>query len=300
MATKRMFSNLVIDTDEFCNLPLSTQALYFHLAMKADDDGFLCNAKRIRQSIGATEDELKMLIAKGFLIPFDSGILVIRHWRIHNCIKADRYHETTFLEEKAQLSIDDKKAYVVGSVENSGVRRLEPKWNQNGTRMEPTRFQNGSSGIGLGLDKDIDKDIHTSTFVDETPALNPPEEVVESDVVVLDQEEELVKAKRDITPYNKILNEYNAICTSLPRAEKLSDKRKKAIKRVYTEYGFDQIITGFMKAQASDFLKGNAKDWQANFDWLMNVNNMLKVLEGNYDNKGRSSEEEYLRRWAEA
>ena len=111
MAERRMFSKRIIDSDAFLDMPLSTQALYFHLSMRADDDGFVSNPRRIRTMIGASEDDLKLLIAKRFLLTFESGVVVIKHWRIHNYINPDRYTPTTYVEEKATLTLDDKKAY---------------------------------------------------------------------------------------------------------------------------------------------------------------------------------------------
>lgn len=111
MAERRMFSKRIIDSDAFLDMPLSTQALYFHLSMRADDDGFVSNPRRIRTMVGASEDDLKLLIAKRFLLTFESGVVVIKHWRIHNYINPDRYTPTTYVEEKATLVLDDKKAY---------------------------------------------------------------------------------------------------------------------------------------------------------------------------------------------
>lgn len=112
MPEKRMFSKVVTDTDAFMEMPLSTQALYFHLALHADDDGFVGNPKRIQKLIGASDDDAKILIAKRYVLTFDSGIIVIKHWKIHNYIQRDRYNETTYIEEKATLCLDEKKAYV--------------------------------------------------------------------------------------------------------------------------------------------------------------------------------------------
>ena len=111
MAERRMFSKRIIDSDAFLDMPLSTQALYFHLSMRADDDGFVSNPRRIRTMVGASEDDLKLLIVKRFLLTFESGVVVIKHWRIHNYINPDRYTPTTYVEEKATLALDDKKAY---------------------------------------------------------------------------------------------------------------------------------------------------------------------------------------------
>jgi hypothetical protein len=114
MAERRMFAKTIIDSDAFLDMPLSTQALYFHLNMRADDDGFINNAKKIQRMIGATEDDLKVLMGKNFIIPFETGIVVIKHWKIHNYIRNDRYKPTVYQEEKALLKEKDNKAYTIG------------------------------------------------------------------------------------------------------------------------------------------------------------------------------------------
>ena len=103
MAERRMFSKVVIDSDTFLDMPLSAQALYFHLSMRADDDGFVSSPKRIQTYVGASTDDLKILLAKHFLIPFESGVVVIKHWKVHNYIQKDRYKETYYQAEKALL-----------------------------------------------------------------------------------------------------------------------------------------------------------------------------------------------------
>lgn len=113
MAERRMFAKSIIDSDAFLDMPLSAQCLYFHLAMRADDDGFINNPKKIQRMVGASEDDLKLLIAKRFIIVFDTGVVVIKHWRIHNYIQKDRYHETNYIEEKSRLSIKDNGAYTM-------------------------------------------------------------------------------------------------------------------------------------------------------------------------------------------
>lgn len=114
MAEKRMFSNKVIGSDSFLEMPDSTQNLYFHLSMYADDDGFVDKPKSIMRMTGKKEDDLKLLIAKSFVIPFDSGVLVIRHWRLNNYLRMDRYNETQYLQEKAQLTINQSGEYELG------------------------------------------------------------------------------------------------------------------------------------------------------------------------------------------
>lgn len=114
MAERRMFSKTIIDSDLFLDMPLSTQCLYFHLGMRADDDGFINNPKKIQRMIGCSEDDLKLLIVKNFIIPFDSGVVVIKHWKIHNYIRPDRYKETLYLEEKSHLVLNKNKEYELG------------------------------------------------------------------------------------------------------------------------------------------------------------------------------------------
>lgn len=111
MAERRMFAKTIIDSDTFIDMPLSTQALYFHLSMRADDDGFINNPKKIMRMIGASEDDYKLLCVKRFIIPFDSGIVVIKHWRMHNYIQKDRYKPTVYIEEKASLELKENGAY---------------------------------------------------------------------------------------------------------------------------------------------------------------------------------------------
>lgn len=111
MAERRMFAKTIVSSDAFLDMPQSTQVLYFHLGMRADDDGFVNSPKSIMRTVGCKDDDLKLLMAKRFLLPFESGVVVIKHWRIHNYIASDRYHETKYLEEKATLSIDKNGAY---------------------------------------------------------------------------------------------------------------------------------------------------------------------------------------------
>ena len=108
MAERRMFARTIIDSDAFLDMPHSTQLLYFHLSMRADDDGFINNPKNIMRMIGCKDDDLSVLTAKKFIIPFESGVVVIKHWRIHNYIRKDTYNETPYKKEKAMLELQQK------------------------------------------------------------------------------------------------------------------------------------------------------------------------------------------------
>lgn len=104
MADRRMFSKKIIDTDSFLDMPATARLLYFDLAMRADDEGFIGSPKGVMRATGASNDDMNILIMRKFVIPFDSGVVVIRHWKIHNYIQNDRFKPTVYTEEKAQLS----------------------------------------------------------------------------------------------------------------------------------------------------------------------------------------------------
>ena len=147
MAERRMFAKQIIDSDAFLDMPLSTQCLYFHLSMRADDEGFINNPKKIQRTIGASDDDLKLLIAKSFIIPFESGIVVIKHWKIHNYIRGDRLHQTKYTEEKALLSVKENGSYTVCQ---SNVSQLVDTLD--------TEVRLGKDSIGkdsIGKDRDI-------------------------------------------------------------------------------------------------------------------------------------------------
>lgn len=129
MAEKRMFAKTIIDSDNFIDMPISARLLYYDLGMRADDDGFVNAPKKITRMIGASQDDLKILIQKGFIIPFDSGIIVITHWRINNYIPKDRYHETTFQSEMQMLEINDNREYSTNSVYNVDTDCIQNEYN---------------------------------------------------------------------------------------------------------------------------------------------------------------------------
>ncbi len=106
-----MFSKTVIDSDDFLELSLTAQALYFHLAIRADDDGFINNPKRIQRMIEASDNDLEELEKKGFIFHFTSGIVVIIHWKLHNAIRKDRYRPTVHTEEKNALFFNENDSY---------------------------------------------------------------------------------------------------------------------------------------------------------------------------------------------
>lgn len=246
MAERRMFTQKIIDSDAFLDMPLTTQALYFHLNMRADDDGFVNNPKKIQRMIGASDDDLKLLIAKRFILAFESGVVVVKHWRMHNLLRKDRYNPTQYQEEMSLLELKGNGSYTE-SVEilTDSIRDNQPttNWQPDDNQMA-TQDSIGKGSIGEGS---------------------------------------IGKGRVD---YDGIKDAYNTLCPSLPAVRSLSDARKKAIKARLNSYSEDDLREAFIKAEASDFLKGkNNRNWQANFDWIIKDANLAKILDGNYDNR---------------
>lgn len=138
MAQKRMFSLSVIDTDRFLDMPVSAQALYFHLGMHGDDDGFVANPKKIARAAGCNDGDLLYLSQNKYIIPFESGVIVIVDWNANNTLKNDRYKPTMYQDEKALLSLTPAGRYVENNAETDNLL-------PSGSSLEPVRNQIGST-----------------------------------------------------------------------------------------------------------------------------------------------------------
>ena len=250
MAEKRMFTQKIIDSDAFLDMPLSTQALYFHLNMRADDDGFVNNPKRIQRTVGASEDDLKLLVAKRFLICFANGVIVIKHWRMHNTLKNDRYRPTQYQEEYALLEVKGNKAYT----EKSAAEALPA--------VEPLRIQSGST---LEPQYSIDKD---SIGLEE------------------DSTEKYTASKDAVcrTDVQRIIEKWNSLDLGQLKTIKAGTQRFEMLKKRIKDYGVDAVLEAIDRIRQSNFLTGNNKNgWVITFDWFVKPNNFPKVYEGNYD-----------------
>ena len=162
MAERRMFAKTIIDSDAFLDMSVTARLLYYDLSMRADDDGFVNSTKKIMRMVGASEDDLRMLAMRKFIIPFDNGVVVIKHWRIHNYIRKDRYNETTYSEQKELLEFDENGAY----------RLIEKQRLTDGIPMVDQRLTQVRLGKDrLGKDR-LDKNIRgfTPPSIDEVSA----------------------------------------------------------------------------------------------------------------------------------
>lgn len=252
MAERRMFSNRIIKSARFLKMPVSTQCLYFHLGLNADDDGVV-EAYTVMNSVGASEDDLRILVAKEFVVVLNEDLVTyITDWRENNKIRGDRKVDSIYKDLLLQVLPDvqlkeSKERADVAKRRLIAGKAVDVQWTSNGQPMD-----------AIGKDR------------------------LGEDRIVEDSTGE----GRERTNYQRIADMYNEICISFPQLKSLSDARKKAIKarlRTYSEEDFRRL---FEMAEASDFLRGsNDRNWSATFDWLIKDGNMAKVLEGNYANK---------------
>lgn len=163
MAEKRMFAKSIIDTDTFLSMPLSAQALYFHLNMRADDDGFVSSPRKIQRMICCSDDDMKLLIAKRYILVFESGVIVIKHWKIHNYIRKDTYHETLYMEEKSSLFEKPDGAYTDHPL-------IEPSRTRDESVTDPsTQYRLDKSRLGK-----VSKEENIGANSEDSPPPEPP------------------------------------------------------------------------------------------------------------------------------
>ena len=200
MAERRMFAKTIIDSDAFLDMPMSARLLYYDLGMRADDDGFINSPKKIMRMIGASNDDVNILIARKFVIPFDSGVVVIKHWRINNYLRNDRYTETKYLEEKSNLEVDKNGSYTAKN--NTGI---------------PVGIPTVSTGkVRLGKDS-IGKDINTISCNEnsEIEVLDQKEMWFESFWEIYPKHQDKKKAKQKFLKACTNEKEYKAIMDGL-------------------------------------------------------------------------------------
>ncbi|WP_207661394.1 hypothetical protein [Ruminococcus sp. AF17-22AC] len=265
MAQKRMFTMKIVDSDAFLDMPATTQCLYFHLNMRADDDGFIGNPKRIMKITGASEDDLRLLIAKRFVLTFEDGVIVIKHWRMHNTLSRDRYVETSYTDEKKMLLLKDNGSYsLTGGNPIDDTRLIERSGRQTQQRRNKDATKTHSDK-GLNIDKDIDKEKDNKLIVSL-------DTICQTDV------------RRVIEEWNKL----QEVGINPIRDIKPSSKRYQLLKGRIREYGIDEVLNAINNVRNSDFLRGeNNRGWMITFDWFVKPNNFLKTLEGNYNKEGQ-------------
>lgn len=200
MAEKRMFAKTIIDSDAFLDMPMSSRLLYYDLCMRADDDGFVNSPKRIMKLTGATEDDIRVLVLRRFIIPFESGVVVIKHWKIHNYIRKDTYAETICKEEKTLLETDNNKAYKL--INEECIRAVDETYTQirlDKNREDKNRLDKSSIDVTSSEEE---------SSTDDTAKASKKESVKhkygEYQHVLL-KDEELQKLKNDYSNWEELI-----------------------------------------------------------------------------------------------
>lgn len=273
MANKRMFTMKIVDTDAFLDMPLSTQCLYFHLNMRADDDGFIGNPKRIEKIIGANDDDLKLLIAKRFVILFDDGVIVIKHWRMHNTLSRDRYIETSYTDEKKKLLLKDNGSYSLTNGNSIDDTKLIERSNRQTQNRRKIDVQKTHSDI----DKDIDSDIELDKEKDIKDLIVSKDTIRQTDV-------------------QRIIDEWNTLEEfGITPVKRMTPKREQAVKARIRQNCVEDILEAIENIRRSTFLQGQNKNgWMVTFDWFLKPGNFAKVFEGQYADKSTNRPCSYM------
>lgn len=241
MANKRMFTMKIVDSDAFLEMPLSTQCLYFHLNMRADDDGFIGNPKKIMKIVGASDDDLKLLIAKRFVLCFEDGVIVIKHWRMHNTLSQNRYHETQYLDEKSMLKLKENGSYSFDNGEEIDDKKLinaKEKYDKKETadKRLANGLQTADADLDLDLDKGLDKDLDKEKDKDlvNTPPISPSQ----GDENTKDQK----KKETAEEMFERVLADYNISDYLLEAVRDWIDYKKETFRFTYKEKGLKSLF----------------------------------------------------------
>lgn len=278
MSARTSFAKSVVLSEDFLGMSGGAQFLYFALCMRADDDGFVDNPKPIMSKIFTTETELSELVSKKYIIPFEDGVVAIRHWFVNNRIRKDTYIPSVHQDKKRVILPGNGKIYNVP--EESGEN--EEIGEQPTEKPDFPEVKVVPPGKGSAPPLMAPPSSPPETPV-SPPPYNPP--TPPKDTPPSPCARGGVQEKRETPDYQRIMEMYNTTCRSYPRLTRLSEDRRKAIRARLTEYSMEDFQRLFDKAEKSSFLRGqNDRNWTANFDWLIRDRNMARVLDGNYDN----------------
>ena len=224
MAERRMLARTIIDSDDYLDLPFSAQVLYFHLSLRADDDGFIGNVKRVAKMIDCTEDDIDTLVKNGYLLAFDSGIVVIRHWNVHNYIRKDTYKKTVYDSERELIGIDEGGIYYLLS-EKGAVSQTAC----NNAVTGPLRLRDESVTAPLQLRDESVTAASTQDSIDKDSIDKVSTDKVSTDKVSTDKE-------RSEERYGEEREEPLTDGTGTAACPCLSEEKKPPVRHKYGEY----------------------------------------------------------------
>lgn len=313
MAERRMLSRTILDSDKFLDMPLTTQALYIHLIMNADDDGFLNNSQKITRMIGAGKKDFELLISAEFIIDFNNGICAVKHWKLHNYIRSDRYKPTVYQDELRRLVVASNKVYeeckTYGKTKVYEADTNEKLIYNNSDEIIPKSEIKGDdkslrdNNIEDIIGKDNQQDIFLESETDadeESYKCDGNYEFSEQKVDGIPSDDHMETQNRldeisvDKDSIEKVMKKWNLL--GISNISCIKNTRQKLLKARIKEHGTDNVINAIGNIEKSSFLKGqNDRGWVITFDWFVKPNNFIKVLEGNYDDNNGSSGENFIR-----
>ena len=263
MAERRMFAKTVVDNDGFLDMPASAQLLYFHLAMSADDDGFANKPKAVMRSCGSAEADMQLLFKNGLIIPFESGVTAITHWKLHNIIRKDMYTETKYLAEKRQLSLNEIGAYILKKT----AEPLQPSRSDFDEPLQPNR-----SNFDEPLRKDrIGKDRieQVRTEEDKSAQASAAAQTVVKGLNAAAGTHYCTGAKQTVSLVKKLLESGHTEAEMLQvismACEKWKGTEKETLLRPSFLFGehFEELLGGDISAPASKQKKTSAHSYDA-------------------------------------
>lgn len=264
MADRRMFAKSIVTSDAFLDLPATARCLYFGIGMEADDDGFVNNVNSIMRMVGATKEDVKILVSRKFLILFDSGVVLVKHWKINNYIQKDRYHPTKYRAEKEQVEVKENGAYrkkdgVYTEYLDTEIRLGKNSKDNVGTSIYPVRS------------------ISTLPKKEKSNSSNSSIESVYTEDTYTRQQEESMK---------KVKEAWNLTGGRPVREFKLDSRRgENMIQRIET-VGLDVLLETIAKVKNIPFFLGeNKRKWVITLDWFLDPDNFQKILEGQFDER---------------
>lgn len=271
MAERRMFAKSIVLSDVFLDMPMSARCLYFTLGMLADDDGFVGSPRSIMRQCGASTDDLQILLAKRYVLGFESGVIVIKHWKINNYLQNDRHRDTTYLEELGTLTLDQKNAYT----ERIKGQESDPCI-QDGYILD-TQDRIGKVSIGK------------VNILPPTPSSTEPDTENTYPVMV----DRTTAAYNGVTAHDVLsewVSKFNSIA-GLQKVKKTTINDETNIQTILRHFSLEDIEQTFDKLAKSDFLQGrNNKNWKVSFDWFTDLDNFTKIFNGKYDNRETNTE----------
>lgn len=316
MSSRRMFSSRITTSARFLKMPISSQALYFHLGMQADDDGVV-EAFTVLRTVGCTEDDLKVLDAKGFIQVLNEDLVTyIIDWNENNKIRADRivysqyrdllveaFPDLPLIEKKDRA--DCKSNIVVDVQVTDNGQTIEGQWSDNGQSMDKQLTDNGLSMDGLGKDRlgkyslgevsiDEERRGEERSVEESSGQTDPiPDQIdgYDTPITLIDNRS---KEPAEPDPYIElndnecldVVEYYHQQCAGLPKVEAVTDNTLSEIRDCVDKHGIINVDKAICEAGKSDFLNGkNKHNWIASFDWIFKPDNMRKILEGKYANR---------------